>query len=509
MKITKKKLYELNNGDAKVFFLKHEAYCNFRLPKYFNFSTILKDISKEIKDKDISGIINSPKDLKEVNYKIITNKDGLYSWRPLTLIHPLLYVNLVNNITENDHWEVIRKRFISYKKIDKIKCTSIPVVNDKNKTLAASQISVWWEELEQQSIIESLKFSYVYVTDISDCYGSIYTHSIPWALHGKEIAKKNQNNKNLIGNQIDRLLREMSYGESNGIPQGSVLMDFIAEILLGALDEELAKRLESKVSEYKILRYRDDYRIFVNSPTDGEQILRVLTELLIEYGMQLNSKKTKSTSSVVENCIKVDKLYRIANRVNFCNLSCIMSRTNQARATKIDNQKILLTIHNFSRLYPNSGSVIRLLNDFCENFRMNNHDNPQVLIAIVIDIAYNNPNTYPDIARIISKILKKTKQAEKKELLDLMLRKFEKKTNSAMWDIWMQRISYPIDKNKEFGEKMTKVLSSKKISLWDSSWIKSKSIKEILKKGFIDQKKLLNLSHEISKKETNIFTPIY
>ncbi len=39
------------------------------------------------------------RDFNNVNYKLITNKDGKYSWRPFQLIHPALYVNLVNNIT--------------------------------------------------------------------------------------------------------------------------------------------------------------------------------------------------------------------------------------------------------------------------------------------------------------------------------------------------------------------------------------------------------------------------
>ena len=48
-----------------------------------------------------------------------------------------------------------------------------------------------------------------------------------------------------------------------GIPQGSVLMDFIAEMILGYADKELSKKIEdNQISNYQILRYRDDYRIF-------------------------------------------------------------------------------------------------------------------------------------------------------------------------------------------------------------------------------------------------------
>ena len=61
----------------------------------------------------------------------------------------------------------------------------------------------------------SLDYEYLTHIDISNCYGSIYTHSISWAIHGREEAKKNHNNKNLIGNAIDKHLRDMSYGQTN------------------------------------------------------------------------------------------------------------------------------------------------------------------------------------------------------------------------------------------------------------------------------------------------------
>jgi hypothetical protein len=56
------------------------------------------------------------------------------------------------------------------------------------------------------------------------------------------------------------------YGQTNGIPQGSVLMDFIAEMVLGYIDERLSQCLDKKM-DYRIIRYRDDYRIFTNSKT--------------------------------------------------------------------------------------------------------------------------------------------------------------------------------------------------------------------------------------------------
>lgn len=46
---------------------------------------------------------------------------------------------------------------------------------------------------------------YILQTDISQFYQSIYTHSIPWALHGKLKAKKLRQDTTLFGNKLDKL----------------------------------------------------------------------------------------------------------------------------------------------------------------------------------------------------------------------------------------------------------------------------------------------------------------
>ena len=138
-------------------------------------------------------------------------------------------------------------------------------------------------------------------TDISNCYPSIYTHSISWALHKKEFAKEHRE-KGILGNDIDHLLEDMSYGQTNGIPQGSVITDFIAEIILGYADELLTNKLKQEASDivdYKILRYRDDYRIFCNNNNEMDIILKFLTETLAELNFKLNNEKTFCTSDII------------------------------------------------------------------------------------------------------------------------------------------------------------------------------------------------------------------
>ena len=232
---SRQSILDLTNGEARAFLLKPESYCSLDLPPYIVFSSLIESVHQVLEGKRLSDLRRSkPRDFDDVNYTTLHNKDGKYSWRPFELIHPALYVSLVHAITEEDNWQLILNRFRQFAFNDKIRCLSLPIVSGSIEKDKAEQVSHWWSEVEQRSIELSLDYDYLIETDITDCYGSIYTHSIVWALHTKVEAKKNENraNNNFIGNVIDWHIQDMHYGQTNGIPQGSVLMDFISEIVL-------------------------------------------------------------------------------------------------------------------------------------------------------------------------------------------------------------------------------------------------------------------------------------
>ena len=316
-----KSLLSLNEKAAKQFFIKPENYCNIDLPPYYNFTNVLSQAEVKLNQSNLASYILPNIKLKEMdslNYKIFTNKDGNFAWRPLEIIHPFLYINLVNKITESQAWNEIKTRFKAFKKDKHIKCCSDIRINNKNKKQKATNIISWWKEFEQESISMSLEYTFMANTDITGCYESIYTHSIAWALHGKSVAKQHKGDLSYIGNVIDKEIQTMRYGQTNGIPQGSVLMDFIAEIVLGYADKKLSEKLKSlKICDYKILRYRDDYRIFSNSEATLNTILKELSSILTELNMKLNSNKTYITNDIVLKSIKPDKLCWLNLKNNF------------------------------------------------------------------------------------------------------------------------------------------------------------------------------------------------
>ena len=254
------------------------------MPMYFKFEELLCSVDQVLRGKHLKDYrFHSPRRYDDINHKLLYNKDGRYAWRPMEIIHPALYVSLVHKITEQKEWKLIRDKFREFESLGEIKCLSLPLKSLNRRKNVEEQINHWWIEIEQNSIAMLLDYQYMVRTDITDCYGDIYTHSIAWALHGKMTAKDHPNDENYIGNVIDKHIQDMRNGQTNGIPQGSVLMDFIAEIVLGYADVELAGRIaQSDIIDYRILRYRDDYRIFVNNPTEGEVILKCLTEVMTD-----------------------------------------------------------------------------------------------------------------------------------------------------------------------------------------------------------------------------------
>lgn len=489
-----KSILELNHLEAREFFLKAESYCNVDFPKYINFSHLISKVHKVLDGKDLTTMRKgTPRDYDDVNYTILNNKDGRYAWRPFQLIHPALYVSLVHKMTEEVAWESIRDKFREFSENEKIRCLSLPVKSLSEKTDKEEQVFHWWHEVEQRSIELSLDYQYMLETDLTDCYSSIYTHSIAWALHSKEIAKEKRTDKALIGNVIDSHIQDMRHGQTNGIPQGSVLMDFIAEMVLGFADIELSKEINSEnIRDYHILRYRDDYRIFVNNPQDGEKITKFLTEIMIDLGLKLNQSKTKSSDDVILSSVKLDKF-------------------SWAKKKQIDKnlQKHLFIIYDHALKFKNSGSLSTALNYFhIRLLRTKKIPQPLALISIIIDIAYKNPRTYPICVAILSLLMNFISSNEtKKEIISKIKNKFSKIPNTGHMEIWIQRMTLPIDKTISYSEPICNLIKGEDtVKLWNCDWISSTELQTAMQEKYIvDKKEIRNLEPIISKEEVEHF----
>jgi hypothetical protein len=189
----KKPIIKLNGQEARKVFLESEAYCNIDLPEYVNFSNLLKEVENYGLPIDLKKTSHN-----DTSYIFYNNKDGKYAWRKFQLVHPVLYVELVNLLTDN--WIKVQDHFKD-NKADKIFYGALYQKKAKHKKQKKTQILSYIDEIEKESIKTSLYFNYMSKLDITDCYPSVYTHSIPWALHGKIESKNKKHHKKLSKNK--------------------------------------------------------------------------------------------------------------------------------------------------------------------------------------------------------------------------------------------------------------------------------------------------------------------
>lgn len=488
-----KSILSMSSIGARNYLLKSESYSNIELPIYFNFDAIIKHILKVTEGKNLSSFYNDkikPQDLDDVNYTIVKNKNGKYDWRPIELIHPFIYIQLVQTITLKENWKFIKNRFKQFRKNERINCYSIPGESATKKHDKKSNIYNWINNIEQKSIMLGLKYRYMAKTDISNCYSSVYTHSISWALYTKEEAKKkeNRNDKKLLGNVIDELLRKMNYNQTNGIPQGCVLTDFIAEIILGYADELLSEKLSDFDVDYQIIRYRDDYRIFANSEIELNEILKVLTEVLFELNFKLNVTKTEITDNIIKDSMKKDKYELLYLYIN----------------PKLTLEQKLLIIKQISDNYSSDSRIKSLITDLYEKEVKNLKRKPRhyaEIISIIVDVMYNKPGLYNISIAILSELLKKLSTNEKKYFIDLIIKKFQNMPNTEYLNIWLQRLTINDSEKKDYDCNICKKVYDTKTKIWNSSWLNI----DIKEECIIDLETLKNTSDVISSEEVDRF----
>ena len=528
-------ILSLEPDKIKDYFLEEESYFNCKLPNYFSFKGHLDWAINKVKEVK-TDYYKKFKDTEDVNYKILGNKNGEYAWRQYQIINPILYVEMVNLI--GDSWDILKTHFAKNKVIEgKIKCSSLSVIKNKDDHFAsntARQIINWWEEVEQESIKQSLKYRYIINTDITDCYGSIYTHSIPWALCTKQTAKdihgflnnkekkkkyKEEYQKNYeaseeykLGDKIDNLLKCMNHGQTNGIPQGSAIMDFIAEILLHYMDLELHKKCEQEKLEYYILRYRDDYRIFANDAETAKKVLKFLGEVLIENGgMRLSTDKTNASNCVISSSLKKDKI------------DYLMSFSEHEHI-----EKNILNIYLFAKKHSNSGSLQKLLQSFRNKIKdkiaeisIKMLDDSEIkyridvlyIVSILSEIMHQNTRTYGVCCSIIFDLMPIIENDERKKIFENIKDKMSTVPNNELLYIWLERMVYlnPDDLDgwgtffKDCETKNTLLYKAyNKTQIWNFPTKNQDEDEELAKLSILSEDMIIKLDKAKKKEKQNI-----
>lgn len=150
------------------------------------------------------------------------------------------------------------------------------------------------------------KFFHCRHFDVKRCFESIYTHSISWAVKGKDYTKKNLNlaskaDPKPFEVEFDRLMQFSNYSETNGIPIGAEASRLFSEIILQKIDLNIQNQIQEitytnkkpvKGQDFEIKRYMDDFFVFSNDKELSDQIQDVCESELKNYKLFVNESKT-------------------------------------------------------------------------------------------------------------------------------------------------------------------------------------------------------------------------
>jgi len=195
---------------------------------------------------------------------------------------PFPYSKLCAKIKSN--WSEIVDHFEKYTKDNPHKVSKIHIrkMKDKDHLFEMNYKGEEDDTTDDADLLIGARF--LVSADISNCFPSIYTHSIPWALVGKPTAKTA--NRNTWFNKLDKSIRNIRNNETNGILIGPHAFNLIAEIVLVVVDRALT------LKGYKFTRHIDDYTCFCKSHEEAEAFLLELSKQLKVFELSLNHKKT-------------------------------------------------------------------------------------------------------------------------------------------------------------------------------------------------------------------------
>lgn len=549
-------ILSLNHDEAMDFFMKSEQYHGFELPEYFSFDEVLKYVREKVRTIPYEECLKkgvSPDSLSDVNLDILLNKDGRYAVRPIILANPFLYYFLVREVCCESNWQVIKDLFEKFN-VPHITSCAIPIIPNKKEPFhKATTINNWWNSMEQRSIELSLEYRYMFVTDITNCYGSVNPQTFDWAFTLKGTSLETEG-ESTIAKNIQKYLCAFQQGRNIGIPQGSSIFDFVGEIVLGYSDLLLHEALQAKAKEYEeqgktfppyeIIRYRDDYRIFCSNREALEDISYILQQVLERLNFRMNSQKTKISDSIVTDAVKSDKLAYIYNTPIF----------NKKGVDFDSYEKHLLFILMFARQYSDSGSIKTMLSDIDK--RLEEWLHPQdkkketesvlwgdvdlsddghlvktdrkkaqkpyyipggsvrAMSAICIQIALENVGCAHYALRIISRMIDSLKDmSEKQSIIDLVYNKLCNQPNSDYNQLWLQNMTYTQDKKNgtsPYTLRLCQLAAGKAVDpLWNNDWLKPELATSFPYDSVVDGETLKKVTPVITFRETRRYEELY
>lgn len=219
------------------------------------------------------------------NYETFTAPRAKSGRRNLALVHPLAQASISLLITEHR---------AKIKKLITRSGTSLYRTSEDLKNFRAFS----GLDFAQKHVLHAKACSespFLLNADVSRFFYTIYTHSVPWAVIGKEKTKQwlLSNRPQLSShwsNKLDKALQACQSQETFGIPVGPDTSRIVAEILFAGIedDADFGPFLKERIA----FRLVDDFTIGFEKEEDANRALAALRIALWRFNLQVNEEKT-------------------------------------------------------------------------------------------------------------------------------------------------------------------------------------------------------------------------
>jgi reverse transcriptase-like protein len=278
------------------------------------------------------------------------------------------------------------------------------------------------------------RFKYCLITDVSRFYYSIYTHVIPWAIHGKREAKKGQHDRKLFGNGLDQIIRKAQNNQSIGIPVGPDVSKIVAELIMSAVD---ARFIETSNKGISYVRHVDDYWIGAHTQEECEKHLQKLRGALRYFQLDINETKTRivSTKYVFGESWPLEFETEIVNGL---------------RRNKDDLLPIFGRIIERATLDNDEGMIKRVIKIIDEHQLWQRHW--EILEHFLAQCAVQFAHSFDYVARVIAWRARTNKEIERKLWIEIARTTTLQsaslgRDSEVCWAIWLQKeLSSPVPK---------------------------------------------------------------
>jgi hypothetical protein len=263
------------------------AYLPAELPPAFTSASFAEFCSKNF---DLLKSQQSVLGKTATEYETFTAPRTKSGRRNLAIVHPLAQMNVSLLLTE--HRQKIKKV------VGRSHTSLYRTDDDLDRSIAFKGLDFAKRRELQSRVYSECRF--ILSADISRFFYTLYTHSIPWAVIGKEKAKDwlANSRKKLDqhwSSQIDRAMQLCQSRETFGIPVGPDTSRLIAELLLAGIEGD--KRLATSLANGFAFRLVDDFTIGFEEEGDAHEALAALRHALWKFNLQLNEDKTSIKSS--------------------------------------------------------------------------------------------------------------------------------------------------------------------------------------------------------------------